>query len=194
MEYKIISRKEIYNHRFIYLEEAKVCLDRYDGKEMLIERLAFVRPEVVAILLYNPTKNVFVLTEQFRYSTIEVDNGWVLEIVAGVMDQEEEGKEETAFRECMEETGYKPSKLTYVQMFMPSVGISNQKLHFFYAEVEEADRIEKGGGLEEETEDIKVIEMPLDEMRKMLDRGEIYDVKTLTALQWFFLKRRSERN
>lgn len=187
MKSKVISRKDIFKHRFIHLEEANIEVDKYNGGRMNIQRMALIRPKVVGVLLYNPTEKAIVLIEQFRYSALEITGGWVQEIVAGVMDKTDESPAVCARRECMEESGYSPERIEQIQMFMPSVGISNQQLILFYAEVGRDDRVSPGGGLEEEDEDIKVVEVPLAEIREELAAGKIFDVKTLVALQWFFL-------
>jgi 8-oxo-dGTP pyrophosphatase MutT (NUDIX family) len=63
----------------------------------------------------------------------------------------------------MEETGFRirnPRKLFEAYM---SPGSVTEKLHFFAAEYEAADRVAQGGGHEHEGEDIEVLEMTLPE-------------------------------
>ena len=44
--------------------------------------------------------------------------------------------------------------------------------------------IGEGGGLAHDGEDIEVLELPFDEARAMIERGEIADGKTILLLQW----------
>jgi hypothetical protein len=64
-----------------------------------------------------------------------------------------------------------------------SPGSVTEKLHFFVAEYQAKDRINAGGGLVEEGEDIEVIEMPLAEAMAGIRTGLIQDGKTVMLLQ-----------
>jgi hypothetical protein len=45
-------------------------------------------------------------------------------------------------------------------------------------------KISKGGGADDETENIEVLEMPFSKVLKMMKKGEIKDAKTIMLLQW----------
>jgi hypothetical protein len=64
-----------------------------------------------------------------------------------------------------------------------SPGSVTEKLHFFVAEYKAEDRINAGGGLVDEGEDIEVIEMPLAEAMAGIRTGLIQDGKTVMLLQ-----------
>ena len=64
-----------------------------------------------------------------------------------------------------------------------SPGSVTEKLHFFVAEYQVEDRIEAGGGLADEGEDIEVIEIPLAEALAGMGSGLIQDAKTVMLLQ-----------
>ena len=64
-----------------------------------------------------------------------------------------------------------------------SPGAVTEKLHFFVAEYRAENRLNAGGGLEEEGEDIEVIEMPLAEAMAGIRTGLIQDGKTVMLLQ-----------
>jgi 8-oxo-dGTP pyrophosphatase MutT (NUDIX family) len=65
-----------------------------------------------------------------------------------------------------------------------SPGAVTERLHFFVAEVDAADRIGAGGGLDHEGEDIEVFDCPFDDALALVARGEIVDAKTILLLQW----------
>jgi nudix-type nucleoside diphosphatase (YffH/AdpP family) len=86
-------------------------------------------------------------------------------------------------REAIEETGYavrSPRKVFEAYM---SPGSVTEKLHFFVAAVDDADRRTAGGGEEHEGEDIEVLELPLAQALAMIASGEIQDGKTIMLLQ-----------
>ena len=92
--------------------------------------------------------------------------------------------EESIIREITEESGYHVSKVDFLFNFYPTPGGSNEKVHLYYAEVEQKDKQSFGGGVKSEGEDILVQELSFDEAFKMMDSGEIIDAKTLIALLW----------
>jgi hypothetical protein len=63
-----------------------------------------------------------------------------------------------------------------------SPGAMTERMHLFVGHYN--GRAGKGGGLQNEGEDIEVLEMTLDDAMAMIDRGEIVDVKTIVLLQW----------
>jgi len=65
-----------------------------------------------------------------------------------------------------------------------SPGSVTERVHFYLAEYTPADRIDAGGGLAEEGEDIEVLELPLDDAVAMMTDGRIVDGKTVILLQW----------
>jgi nudix-type nucleoside diphosphatase (YffH/AdpP family) len=89
----------------------------------------------------------------------------------------------TIRREAEEETGYRVRQPRKVFEAYMSPGSVTEKLHFFVAEYEPADRIRSGGGLADEGEDIEVIEMPLAEALAGIGSGAIEDGKTVMLLQ-----------
>ena len=87
-------------------------------------------------------------------------------------------KENTIEREILEEVGYKTDKLTQIDERYMSPGGSTEIISIFYAEVSE--KIDNGGGLVEESEEIKVIEMDLEQLRHFSSR----DAKTIIAINY----------
>ena len=69
-----------------------------------------------------------------------------------------------------------------------SPGSVTEKLHFFIAEYDSASKVSDGGGLEEETEDLEVLEWSFDVALEAFYRGEICDAKTIMLLQHAAMK------
>jgi nudix-type nucleoside diphosphatase (YffH/AdpP family) len=104
-----------------------------------------------------------------------------LEAVAGLLDEDE--PEACAKREAMEEAGLRLRDLERVVTAWSTPGITTERLHLFLAPYTSADRVEEGGGLAEEHEDIEVLEIGLDELMGMIEQGAIADMKTLVLIQ-----------
>lgn len=69
-----------------------------------------------------------------------------------------------------------------------SPGSVTEFLYFFIAEYSKEMKVNEGGGLEHEEENIEVLELDIDKAMKMLESGEIKDGKTIMLLQYIKLK------
>ncbi len=69
-----------------------------------------------------------------------------------------------------------------------SPGSVTEILYFFVAEYSSDMKINDGGGLEEEGEQIEVLELSFNEALTMIDTGEIKDAKTIMLLQHLRIK------
>ena len=57
-------------------------------------------------------------------------------------------------------------------------------LYLFIGEDDESMKVSEGGGAEEETENIEVLEIAFSKAMEMLTTGEIKDAKTILLLQY----------
>jgi GDP-mannose pyrophosphatase NudK len=156
---------------------------RRDGRWQRLTRETYDRGNGAVLLLFNAERGSVVLTRQFRFPAYVngCADGLLIEACAGLLDGDD--PETCIRREAEEETGYRirtPRKLFEAYM---SPGSVTEKLHFFAAEIEPADRVASGGGEAHEGEDIEVIELPLHEAVAMIDKGLIEDGKTIMLLQ-----------
>jgi ADP-ribose pyrophosphatase len=153
------------------------------GESTLIQREVFVRPPAVAVLLYDPDTNQVVLIEQFRIGALgESESPWILEIVAGVID-EGDTPVQTAIRETLEETGYSIQSLIPICHCFVTPGLSNEKIYIYCAKINAKT---EGGiyGLTDHGEDIKVHLMDREKAFQLLSQGKIISAPTIMALQW----------
>ena len=186
---EILSKRRMLDD-FLKVDEAILRHELLDGQmSPPLRRLSLERGDGAAVLLYKPCTRCVVLVRQFRYPTCEHGPGWLLELVAGMVD-DGESPEETMRREILEETGYVAEELYHISTFYLSPGGSSERIFLYYGEVNDQARQQQGGGLEEEHEEIEVVEMSVERAWKELDAGEIADAKTLVALMW--LRRRME--
>lgn len=146
------------------------------------------RPDAVAIIVHNKKKKTIVLVKQYRYAIHDKIKGNIFEIPAGKI----EGKDKplaTAVRETYEECGYKikSKNIKKIAEFFAAPGYTTEKFYLYYAVVSDEDKINKGGGLEEENEFIKVAEISEKKFKHMASNTKIYDAKTLVGAQWFLI-------
>ncbi len=114
------------------------------------------------------------LVRQFRYPARRT----FLEVPAGKIDAGEP-PEEVARRELEEETGWRAGRLDHVGSSYPCIGYSNEVIHFFIAR--ELTRGERNLG---DGEFMDVISLRFDEAVTQARRGELRDMKTVTALTY----------
>jgi nudix-type nucleoside diphosphatase (YffH/AdpP family) len=187
---EIESKRTLLDEKFT-VTETKLRFERFNGQmSATVSRLVFERGDSAAALLLNRDTQKVILIEQFRYPTYEKGPGWLLEIVAGVIDKDEQ-PEETIRREIREEIGYEVHDLTYIATFYVSPGGTSERILLYYSEVGDADRVSAGGGKASEHEDIQQVDIALADLWAKLDNAEILDAKTLVAAQW--LRRKLEQ-
>jgi len=185
---KQTRRVEFSEERLVYDDFFKITAGRFKFEkfngEMSAEvrRLCLDRGDAVAVVLFNRPKNKLVMIEQFRYPVyraLNKQNGWLYELVAGVVEAGET-PEEVVAREVMEEAGYRIKNVKLLSTVFPSPGGMSERVYIFYAEV--ASRENAGGGLASEDEDIRVMELPVRKVYALLKKGQIEDAKTVIGL------------
>jgi nudix-type nucleoside diphosphatase (YffH/AdpP family) len=188
MEFDIES-DEILSGKHHVLRQMRYAITGSDEKRQSVSREVFERGEASTILLHHKGRDTLIFVRQFRLPVaLWGEDGSMLEAAAGGLD-EGESPLDAALRECREETGYEPASAQLVCVMHPSPAAVKERLHLFFAEVDDNSRTGEGGGLASEHEDVETVEIPVEAVRTMLERGEIRDGKTIILLQWFFLSR-----
>ncbi len=113
------------------------------------------------------------LVRQFRYPPRRT----FLEVPAGKIDKGGEAPEVVAARELEEETGWRARRFTHLGSTYPCIGYSDEVIHFYLAR-----DLERGRQNFEDGEFMEVKRLPFDEVFAMARRGELLDMKTITAL------------
>ena len=154
-----------------------------------ITRECLERGHAVAVLLYDPDHDQVVLLEQFRVGALEFPGGpWLLEIVAGIMDDPTETAEEVARRETVEEAGCELLDLIPICHYLVSPGGASESIRLFCGRVD-ASGISGLSGLAEEHEDIRLHVVSRTEALDLLKAGRINSAAPIIALQWLELNR-----
>lgn len=176
---EILSTKTLLDDFFV-VEEARLRHELYDGgMSPELRRLSFERGDSVAAVLRHHDTGDFVLVEQFRYPASKHGQGWLVELVAGSVEQGED-PEATIRREITEETGYQLTHLEKLVVFYTSPGGTSERIFLYRGEVRERSETELRS---DEHEDIKVLRWSEQEVRLALDQNRIADAKTIIGLQ-----------
>ena len=155
-----------------------------DGKAHQQTREAYDRGNGAVILLYNRQQKTVILTRQFRLPTFVNGNpdGMMIEACAGLLDEDD--PEDCIRRETEEETGYRIEHVKKIYEAYTSPGSVTEILHFFIGEYSSHQKVNDGGGVDHEQENIEVLELDFESAWKMIGSGEIRDAKTIMLLQY----------
>ncbi|MEP6583466.1 MAG: NUDIX domain-containing protein [Ginsengibacter sp.] len=159
-----------------------------NGKWETQKREIYDRGNGAAVLLYNKELQNVILTRQFRIPTYLNGNktGMLIEVCAGLLD--DESPEEGIKRETEEETGYKIGTIKKVFETYMSPGSVTEILYLFIAAYSSDMKVNDGGGVAHEHENIEVMEINFQEAINMVESGEIKDAKTIMLLQYVQLQ------
>lgn len=178
-----IIESQVLSHDWYLLKKITFDYLRNNGDWQRQTREVYDRGNGAAILLYNRARRSVILTRQFRLPVfVNGHDGLLIEVAAGLLDGA--APEVRIREEAQEETGYRVHHVQKVFEAYMSPGSVTEKLHFFIAEYDAAAKVGEGGGLEEETEELEVLEWSFDDALQAFERGEICDAKTIMLLQY----------
>jgi len=180
------------NIEHISLSHEWAKLDRIDydfkfknGKWKRLSRETYNRGNGAAILLYNVAKGTVILTRQFRMPIYDQNQkeAMSIEVCAGAIDHNDSPLE-TVIRETEEEVGYRIEEAKQVLTAYTSPGALTEKMYLFVAAYNDAMKVNDGGGLETEHEEIEILELSFQQAIEMVEKEEIIDAKTIMLLQY----------
>jgi nudix-type nucleoside diphosphatase (YffH/AdpP family) len=164
-----------------------VATVRLEGGE-LIRREIEDHGNAVGVLPYDPVRRTAILVRQFRapmFYAIGLEQ--TLEVIAGGLKGDD--PRVSIQREALEEAGLRLETLLHVLTAMSMPGVSTMRIALYLATYRQEDRVAEGGGLAEEREDITVVEMPLSELARSVDEGNLVDLSTGFLVQTLRLRR-----
>jgi nudix-type nucleoside diphosphatase (YffH/AdpP family) len=177
-----ITRTEIMAKGWSSLSRLTVEAIMRDGHKVELKREVADHGPGAAILAVNPKRGTCLLVRQWRAGVAySGDDGFLIEVCAGLLDADH--PEECVRREALEELGTYVKNIRHICDSYSSPGAVSEKLSLFIGTYSEQDRVNAGGGLLEEGEDIEVLEMPIDEAYGLIATGGIIDAKTIILLQ-----------
>jgi nudix-type nucleoside diphosphatase (YffH/AdpP family) len=166
-----IKKIETLFKKYYNIEEITI---EHEGKTFTRECMN--KDNAVAAVVHNIQTDKYIFVEQWRPANLN----YLIEIVAGTI-KEGEDPEECMIREIEEETGYYVDSIN--KIFGPVYmlpGSCNEQMTIFYCEV--TDKIDNGGGLEDENEYITVHEIDTHDVVYKYYSGYFKDAKTMLGL------------
>ncbi|GGK39695.1 NUDIX domain-containing protein [Salinarimonas ramus] len=183
----VIRSREVLSDDWGVLTRYELSYRRYDGSWQDMTRETYDRGHGAVVLPYDPVRGTIVLTRQFRLPAFVTGHDEdLIEACAGLLDARDP---ETAIRkEAEEETGLTLGRIEKMGVFYMSPGSVTERLHFFLAPYESAVDTASVRGNAGEGEDIRVVEITLEEALAMIEDGRIVDAKTVMLVQHLALR------
>jgi 8-oxo-dGTP pyrophosphatase MutT (NUDIX family) len=123
--------------------------------------------------------NHVVMIRQYRHGARKV----TLEIPGGLVDPGDT-PEEAAARELLEETGYQAEEFVQVGVVNPNPALFNNRCYTYVAR-----NVKKNHDpMPDQAEDIEAVLIPLSDIPKLIQNGEIDHAMVITAFYWYFSK------
>ncbi|MFJ4920629.1 NUDIX hydrolase [Streptomyces sp. NPDC088725] len=172
MRWKTHGERQIYTNEWVNLCLADV--QQPDG-----QRLAYhvVRLRHLAVATVVNRRQEVLMMWRHRFIT----DSWAWELPMGLVE-EGETPEETAAREVLEETGWRPGPIKPLIYAEPANGITDSQHHVF-----RADGATYAGPPTEKNESDRIEWIPLAKVRAMIDRREIVSSGSLVGLLYLLM-------
>ncbi|HEY1810008.1 MAG TPA: NUDIX hydrolase [Acidobacteriaceae bacterium] len=141
----------------------------------------------VVILAVDDTKSkkdpLIVIERQYRHAASQ----YLYEVPAGKVDAGED-RLAAAKRELIEETGFRAKKWTKLTRYFASPGFLGEWMQVYLAE-----GLTPGAAQPEPDERIQIYLVPLSEVLRLIDEGEIRDGKTLVSVMLYARRRAGKK-
>ena len=164
--YRKVKSEEIFDGKILNLK-----LEYFQKDDKILKREIVEHKDAVAIFPIDEDGYIY-LVKQYRFPIQE----YFLEIPAGLVEAGENYKE-TALRELQEEIGFSSNNLEKIFEGYTSVGFCNEKIVIY-----RADSLFFSKLPEDEDENLSIVKIHFDDLKKMYSNGEIKDFKTAIAI------------
>ena len=168
-EVEKLESEQIFKGKVFSVERDRVKMP--NGRAVTVD---IVRHSQSVVLVPVPEPGKLTLVRQYRYAV----NAFLWELPAGGVD-DGETPEEAARRECHEEIGLVPSTIVRLGAMFPTPGYCDEEMFFF--RLSGLEKTDEKAAVDED-EDIEVQVFDLRDVRDMIRRGEIRDMKTLAGV------------
>lgn len=166
---EVLTRETIYTGRVLRLEREEI---RWPGGQVMA--MEIVRHRGSVVLIPQPSADAVVLIRQYRH----VIGEWIWELPAGTLDAGEDPVD-GARRECEEEIGLAPGRVTRLGAWYPTPGFCDELMTFYRCE---DLRAPSGHVHQDEDEQIEPRTFTRDEARALIASGQVRDMKTVFGL------------
>jgi len=169
-----MKKEKLYKGKLFELNAYYMQVEHMNVRREIIEH-----PGAAAMLAFDE-KGKVLLVKQHRFP-----HGYILEIPAGTLEKGEKPID-CAYREIIEETGYKAKKMTKLVSYFPSVGYNKEEIHIFVA-----SGTKKEFDLKLDNDEfITVVKMDIKRLIGMIKAGKIIDSKTICAVMIYAAKKK----
>lgn len=179
MSWKRKSRKKVFECPYFSVLHDRVIT--HVNKE--IDYFSWDIPDASIIIPVTKNKKI-VFIRQYRYQVDE----YTLELPCGAIEKKETALI-TAKKELHEEAGITTRSCKKVGEFYPYLGRANRVCHVFIAK----DILTTKNNPEETEEITGIVQVPITKISDMIEKREIKDGLTLSALSLFFAGRYDEK-
>ena len=167
----LVSRTIVHKGKVLQLELDRVTLPSGHTIDMEI-----VRHHGSVVLLPIPEPGRIILIRQYRYTL----DRWIWELPAGSLKPGEDPAAAAA-RECEEEIGWVPHRLTRIGGYYPTPGFCDEVMNYYRCE--DLRRPAADSKIKpDDDENIEPRTFTLADARALVQSGEIVDLKTLAGL------------
>ncbi|HYB97316.1 MAG TPA: NUDIX hydrolase [Vicinamibacterales bacterium] len=171
MSAELLARTTVYKGRIFQVEVDAVKLPSGHTVDMEI-----VRHPGSVVLLPIPEPGAIILIRQYRYT---IDR-WIWELPAGSLKPDED-PDEAAARECEEEIGLAPARVTRLRGYYPTPGFCDEEMIYYRCE-DLRPPAPDSTARKDDDEEIEPKTFTLDDADALVQSGEIVDLKTLAGL------------
>ena len=171
MSAELIARTTIHKGRIFQVEIDVVKLPTGHTVDMEI-----VRHPGSVVLLPIPEPGKIILIRQYRYT---IDR-WIWELPAGSL-KPGENPDHAAARECEEEIGLAPGRVTRLRGYFPTPGFCDEEMIYYRCE-DLRPPAPDSTARKDDDEEIEPRTFTLTEARELVQSGEIVDLKTIAGL------------
>ena len=168
---ELLGRTTVYKGKIIQVEVDVVKLPTGHTVDMEI-----VRHPGSVVLIPIPEPGSIILIRQYRYT---IDR-WIWELPAGSLKPNED-PDRAATRECEEEIGLVPGRITRLGGYYPTPGFCDEEMIFYRCE-DLRPAAPGSTARKDEDEEIEPRTFTIQEARALAMSGEIVDLKTLAGL------------
>ncbi len=166
---EVLTRETIYSGRVLRLEREEIRLS--NG---VVTAMEIVRHRGSVVLIPQPAADQVVLIRQYRH----VIGAWIWELPAGTLDAGE-APVDGARRECEEEIGMAPGRVTRLGAWYPTPGFCDELMTFYRCVDLGAP---SGLAHQDADEEIEPRTVTLTEARALVESGQVRDMKTVFGL------------
>lgn len=165
-----LRRKVVFTGRVFRVESDRVRLA--NGRDATLD---IVRHRGSVVLIPQPSRDTVILIRQYRYA---IDR-WIWELPAGTLDPGERPRT-AARRECAEETGLWPRRVERLGAFYPTPGFCDEVMVFYRCSSLVAPPRPPAIDPDEQIEPRAFTRA---DVRRLIARGEVADMKTLVGMR-----------